>query len=394
MGAPRSGGRDTNSSYPSIFVNPTCVLAIPPVPSPLREVPRHLPHPPHPRPADRAPVEHDRALPRGGRQGRAVRAARLRRVRRRRAPPPAVHLHRAAGGARPHRRADQRDPPVQRRHAAVDPRPGARRRGLRHRSTTSRTVASRSSSARATGPSRPSCSASPREQQWETTNENYRLLRRLWTEERVTWSGPRRPPLENAVTLPRPLQRPPRIWHGSATSEASVDLAAEFGDPLFSANVTNPVEPYAELVALLPRAVGALGPRPRRRLRRRGHARPTTAGRPRRRRSTPTDRSSKARLRLPAAARARAGVPDRRGLRRAFVGADRQPAADHRQGPSLPRAARPLGAAHQLRRRGPHPSRSTSTASSASPARSRRRCATTCPSPPWPALRTPVSASA
>lgn len=88
-----------------------------------------------------------------------------------------------------------------------------------------------------------------REQQWETTNENYRLLRRLWTEESVTWSGPRRPPLEHAVTLPRPLQQPPRVWHGSATSQASVDLAAEFGDPLFSANVTNPVEPYAELVA-------------------------------------------------------------------------------------------------------------------------------------------------
>jgi len=87
-----------------------------------------------------------------------------------------------------------------------------------------------------------------REQQWETTNENYRLLRRLWTEDDVTWSGPRRPPLEHAVTLPRPLQQPPRVWHGSATSEASVDLAAEFGDPLFSANVTNPVEPYAELV--------------------------------------------------------------------------------------------------------------------------------------------------
>ena len=88
-----------------------------------------------------------------------------------------------------------------------------------------------------------------REQQWETTSENYRLLRRLWTEERVTWSGPRRPPLDNVVTLPRPLQRPPRVWHGSATSQASVDLAAEFGDPLFSANVSNPIEPYAELVA-------------------------------------------------------------------------------------------------------------------------------------------------
>jgi alkanesulfonate monooxygenase SsuD/methylene tetrahydromethanopterin reductase-like flavin-dependent oxidoreductase (luciferase family) len=48
---------------------------------------------------------------------------------------------------------------------------------------------------------------------------------------------------------PRPLQQPIRVWHGSATSKESVDLAARYGDPLFSANVTNPVGPYAELVA-------------------------------------------------------------------------------------------------------------------------------------------------
>lgn len=32
------------------------------------------------------------------------------------------------------------------------------------------------------------------------------------------------------------------------TSKQSVDLAARYGDPLFSANVTNPIEPYAELI--------------------------------------------------------------------------------------------------------------------------------------------------
>ncbi|GGZ40471.1 hypothetical protein GCM10010344_01260 [Streptomyces bluensis] len=47
---------------------------------------------------------------------------------------------------------------------------------------------------------------------------------------------------------PRPYQRPVRVWHGSATSKESVDLAARYGDPLFSANVTNPIEPYAELI--------------------------------------------------------------------------------------------------------------------------------------------------
>jgi alkanesulfonate monooxygenase SsuD/methylene tetrahydromethanopterin reductase-like flavin-dependent oxidoreductase (luciferase family) len=64
----------------------------------------------------------------------------------------------------------------------------------------------------------------------------------------VTWSGRFRPSLDNAETWPRPLQQPIRVWHGSATSQESVDLAAKWGDPLFSANVTNPIAPYAALV--------------------------------------------------------------------------------------------------------------------------------------------------
>ena len=86
------------------------------------------------------------------------------------------------------------------------------------------------------------------EDQWERNRESYELFRRLWREEKVTWSGQFRPSLHEAETWPRPLQQPIRIWHGSATSEASVDLAAKWGDPLFSANVTNPIERYAELV--------------------------------------------------------------------------------------------------------------------------------------------------
>jgi len=57
-----------------------------------------------------------------------------------------------------------------------------------------------------------------------------------------------RPALTDAEVWPRPFQQPIRVWHGSATSKESVDLAARYGDPLFSANVTNPIEPYAELV--------------------------------------------------------------------------------------------------------------------------------------------------
>jgi alkanesulfonate monooxygenase SsuD/methylene tetrahydromethanopterin reductase-like flavin-dependent oxidoreductase (luciferase family) len=85
--------------------------------------------------------------------------------------------------------------------------------------------------------------------QWDRNAEGYELFRRLWREDRTTWDGRFRPALTDAETWPPPRQRPLRVWHGSATSRDSVELAARYGDPLFSANVTNPVEPYAELVA-------------------------------------------------------------------------------------------------------------------------------------------------
>jgi alkanesulfonate monooxygenase SsuD/methylene tetrahydromethanopterin reductase-like flavin-dependent oxidoreductase (luciferase family) len=104
------------------------------------------------------------------------------------------------------------------------------------------------------GPEQTELFGVPREQAWTTLEENYRLLRRLWTQEKVSWAPPggkptiRRVPLAEVTTHPRPLQKPPRIWHGSATHEGSVELAAEFGDPIFSANVSNAVDRYAELV--------------------------------------------------------------------------------------------------------------------------------------------------
>jgi len=106
-----------------------------------------------------------------------------------------------------------------------------------------------------------------RDDQWDTIRENYELLRRLWTEDSVTWSptakGIRQAPLVDQTTWPRTLQAPPRIWHGSATSKDSVDLAARHGDPIFSANVTNPIEPYAELVEYYRERWAAYGRDPR-----------------------------------------------------------------------------------------------------------------------------------
>lgn len=84
--------------------------------------------------------------------------------------------------------------------------------------------------------------------QWDRNREGYELFRLLWENETATWEGRFRPSLTDAVTVPRPLQSRLTIWHGSATSRESVDLAAKYGDPVFSANVTNPIEPYAELI--------------------------------------------------------------------------------------------------------------------------------------------------
>jgi alkanesulfonate monooxygenase SsuD/methylene tetrahydromethanopterin reductase-like flavin-dependent oxidoreductase (luciferase family) len=86
------------------------------------------------------------------------------------------------------------------------------------------------------------------EDQWDRNAESYDLFRRIWRQGKVSASPRFRPELTDAEVWPRPLQQPIRVWHGSATSRESVDLAARYGDPLFSANVSNPIEPYAELI--------------------------------------------------------------------------------------------------------------------------------------------------
>lgn len=89
---------------------------------------------------------------------------------------------------------------------------------------------------------------------WDTIRENYLLLRQLWSDHKVTWEVPagvpsiRHSPLTDAEVFPKPLQRKIRIWHGSATAERSVELAAEHGDPIFSANGFNPLEHYGRLI--------------------------------------------------------------------------------------------------------------------------------------------------
>jgi len=64
-------------------------------------------------------------------------------------------------------------------------------------------------------------------------DENLRLLLRLLTEEKVTWSGRFRSPLSEVRLEPRPVQKPhPPLWVGGGISTVSCDLAADLGLPL------------------------------------------------------------------------------------------------------------------------------------------------------------------
>lgn len=84
--------------------------------------------------------------------------------------------------------------------------------------------------------------------QYEYLAENYELLRGLLREEGVSWDGTHHADLHEVTTYPRPFAGPFRIWHGSATSTFAVDLAARWGDPIFTANALQPRENYLALV--------------------------------------------------------------------------------------------------------------------------------------------------
>jgi alkanesulfonate monooxygenase SsuD/methylene tetrahydromethanopterin reductase-like flavin-dependent oxidoreductase (luciferase family) len=86
------------------------------------------------------------------------------------------------------------------------------------------------------------------EEQWDSLQERYELLRRLWSEEKVDWSGNYRPDLQQFTSQPRPLQSPIPIWHGSASSARSTELAARYGEPIFSSNTFHRAEKYKQLI--------------------------------------------------------------------------------------------------------------------------------------------------
>jgi len=84
--------------------------------------------------------------------------------------------------------------------------------------------------------------------QWAALAEKYELLKRLWNEENISWQGKFRSKIDSVTTEPRPYQQQIRIWHGSASSELSTELAAKNGDPIFSSNTFHELEKYQALI--------------------------------------------------------------------------------------------------------------------------------------------------
>lgn len=81
----------------------------------------------------------------------------------------------------------------------------------------------------------------------EMTAEGLDLLRLLWTQENVSWSGRFRAPLAGVTQQPRPVQRPHPAIYLSGSSPDAVDMAAATGLPIAIAIVSTGIAPLAEL---------------------------------------------------------------------------------------------------------------------------------------------------
>jgi probable LLM family oxidoreductase len=80
--------------------------------------------------------------------------------------------------------------------------------------------------------------------------EKLELLLRIREDARVTWSGKHRPPLEDAVVWPRPVQDPLPVWVAVGGTPGSVVRAGTLGLPLTVAIIGGTVDPFVPLVGL------------------------------------------------------------------------------------------------------------------------------------------------
>ena len=208
------------------------------------------------------------------------------------------------------------------------------------------------------------------------------MFRRLWRDNKITYDTRFRPPLRDGRGM------------AAAVAAADPDLARQrhqqgvgrprgpLRRPAVLRERDQPDRALRRADPLLPRALGPLRSRPgaiavgaghRRVLRRARNSQDAIDGLPAGLRRTPG---------VPAAPRPPAGLPHAGGLRRAVLGADRQPGPGHREGAPLPRAVRAQRAAPARRRRRPDRTRSTGPAWSCSSPTSRRCCAARSPTRP------------
>jgi putative FMN-dependent luciferase-like monooxygenase len=83
------------------------------------------------------------------------------------------------------------------------------------------------------------------------TVDHYQLLRRLWREEVIDWSGTFRSPLQGFTLAPRPLDGvPPFVWHGSIRTPEVAELAAYYGDGFFANHIFWPPSHTERMVQL------------------------------------------------------------------------------------------------------------------------------------------------
>ena len=81
--------------------------------------------------------------------------------------------------------------------------------------------------------------------------ENYHLLRTLWREPVVNWSGQFRTPLQGYTSTPAPLDgTPPFVWHGSIRTPETAEQAAYYGDGFFHNNISWDMAHTAKMVNL------------------------------------------------------------------------------------------------------------------------------------------------
>jgi probable LLM family oxidoreductase len=89
--------------------------------------------------------------------------------------------------------------------------------------------------------------------------EKLELLLKLRESERVTWSGRHRPPLDDAVVWPRPVQDPLPVWVAVGGSPQSVVRAGTLGLPLTIAIIGGQLERFVPFVELYRESIARAG---------------------------------------------------------------------------------------------------------------------------------------